>query len=138
MAERRIIPVADTSFIIAVLNRQDRHHTTCLKLYQQFEIILLPQSVVVETAIGLNNYTASSFLQSLFRNTKYSVVSLEQIDFERTGQMLRKIPRHPPRLCRRECDRRSRATRDLNHLTLDERDFTIVKPAHVEYLTILP
>jgi len=46
----RIIPVTDTGFIVALLNRTDRRHHDVTPLYQKFDTILFPQTTLVEVA----------------------------------------------------------------------------------------
>jgi predicted nucleic acid-binding protein len=42
------IVVADTGFVVALLNRSDIRHTEVIAVYLQYQQILLPQTVLAE------------------------------------------------------------------------------------------
>lgn len=48
------IAVADTGFVVAVVNREDDYHKQCVPVYQQHELIYLPQSTLAEVGICLH------------------------------------------------------------------------------------
>jgi len=47
--ERKIV-VADTGFVVAVLNRSDSHHVAVVEIYAKYQHIFLPQTVLAEVA----------------------------------------------------------------------------------------
>lgn len=44
------IVVADTGFVVALLNRSDIRHTEVIAVYLQYQPILLPQTVLAEVS----------------------------------------------------------------------------------------
>jgi predicted nucleic acid-binding protein len=133
--------VADTSFIVALHNRRDQAHVKCLALYNQMQTIYLPQSTLSEVCYlltkGGGNRATSSFLRSLV-NVKYQLLALEQRDLERTADILDKY--HDARLDFVDATIAAVAER-LNItrlLTLDTRDFSLMRLRHAPYFEILP
>lgn len=92
--------IADTGFVVAMANIDDRYRIDCLRVYRQFSRILVPQSVITETALLLNNRKGSieiaRFLLELDVKSKFQVEALEQQDIERTARLLQKY--HDTRL----------------------------------------
>jgi predicted nucleic acid-binding protein len=46
----RTLPVADTGFVVALLNRSNRMHDLVKRVYGQHQQIFLPQTVLAEVA----------------------------------------------------------------------------------------
>lgn len=134
--------IADTDFVVAMANIDDRYRIDCLRVYRQFSRILVPQSVITETALLLNNRKGSieiaRFLLELDVKSKFQVEALEQQDIERTARLLQKY--HDTRLDFVDASVIAMAERFniRTVLTLDHRDFRLVKPRHCDYLTLLP
>lgn len=61
--------VADTGFIVALLNRTDVWHNAVVAAYQQYDEILLPQTVLAEVAYLVGKVagvkTVAAFLEGL-------------------------------------------------------------------------
>lgn len=135
--------IADTGFIVAVANTQDQYHQLCMPLYQQLQTrIMVPQIVIVEVTQLLarhgGNLKVVEFINDLYIKTKYTVQPLEQKDFEVAGKLLQKY--HDTRLDFVDASVIAMAERFniRTVLTLDHRDFSLVKPRHCDYLTLLP
>jgi uncharacterized protein len=134
--------VVDTGFIVALALPSQPRHSDCAKVYNQIKTsIYLPQIVLGETAYLIEKYAGkrafAKFIQSLPAQ-KYVVTPLENADLERAAAIY--LQYHDTRLDFVDSSVIALAER-LNIstiLTLDQRDFSIVKPAHVEYLTLLP
>lgn len=137
-----MLAVADSSFVIAVALATEAAHQTCVMTYrQQQNKILLPQSTLAEvgyliTREGGNQATAT-FLRRL-PETKYRVIPLEAEDFLRTAQLLEEY--HTARLDFVDATIIAVAERTKASLilTLDRRDFGIVRPSHLPHFDILP
>lgn len=133
--------IADTSFVIAVAVATDQHHKNCVAIYKQYTTIYLPQTTLAETAYLITresgNRATALFLRSLSLS-RFSVVALTLSDVERTATLLDMY--YDARLDFVDATIVAVAERltITRVLTLDRRDFSIVRPQHVNYLEILP
>lgn len=134
--------IADTSFVVARLNRKDKHHAAASKFYNvtQNEVIL-PSVVLTEVAylaaqIGGGNLVAS-VIDTLCKSP-YVITELTDADYALTGEILRKY--HDTRIDFVDASIMALSER-LNIqriLTFDHRDFRLYRPSHVEAFTLLP
>lgn len=136
-----MIAIADTGFVLAVAVTTDDRHADCVATYRKCTAIYLPQSTLAEVAylitrVGGNAATAY-FLHGLPR-TKYRLVALEAADIMRAAQLLLQY-----------ADARidfvditiAAVVERLNItqiLTVDQRDFRLLRPAHSPYFQLLP
>jgi len=86
--------IADTGFVVSVTLTTDRFHQRCLALYRLQPRIIMPASVLVETAYTLSGKAGSKatarFLQGLAATTRYQIVDLTPDDIQRAAQLLEK------------------------------------------------
>lgn len=89
--EKRLGVLADTSGIIALLDKSDRHHQSVLKIIQQ-EDILIPSIILSEVDYlatkYLGNKAFSSFLEDLF-DGYFSYISIEIEDLKRADEIIK-------------------------------------------------
>jgi predicted nucleic acid-binding protein len=134
--------IADTGFIVAHNNIRDDHHQACLTLYKSYAaVIAVPQSVLAEVGYLLRkargNRQVASFLRQLSAS-KYEIVPLTVKDLARTADILDQY--HDSRLDFVDASIVAIAER-LNItriLTLDQRDFGMVRPRHASHFELLP
>ena len=137
--ERRV--VADTGFVVALLNQSDVWHDAVAIAYQQHHEILLPQTVLAEVAYLVGKFagivTVAAFLEGL-SSSRFRLVSLVEADLLRTAEILRQYADSRVDFV----DASVMAVAERYHLqtvlTLDRRDFSIVVPKHWSYFTLLP
>lgn len=135
------LAVADTGFVVALLNSSDKLHAVVRRVYEQQNAIILPQTALTEVAylIGRDSGipTVVQFLQGLTKS-RFATVALTEQELERVGEILNtyldsKIDFVDATVMaiaeRYECQ---------TVLTLDRRDFQIFRPLHCDYFTILP
>ena len=134
--------IADTSFVLALLIKTDRRREDCLAIYKaQDDRIYLPQSTLNEVAYLLGSIEGSrgvaQFLNSL-PNTKYDLMPLLAEDLARTADLLTTY--HDSRLDFVDASIAAMAERlsITQVLTLDHRDFSIIRPAHAPHFDLLP
>lgn len=133
--------IADTSFIIAVAIDNQPRHAGCIAVYQRLNQIILPQIVLAETVYLLEKYGGKSTVVRFMRSLpvmKYRVEPLTDTDLQRATDLYARYI--DTRLDFVDASVIALAER-LNIqtvLTLDHRDFRLVKPAHCAYLTLLP
>ncbi len=88
-----MIVIADTSFVVSGFFSNDSRHKDCVKVYQQQELIYLPQSTLAEVMYllgkGGGNLAVASFLDNIFAGkSKYQLIPLELVDLQRTTSLL--------------------------------------------------
>lgn len=133
--------VADTGFVVALLNRSDTMHTIVTKKYIQQTEILLPQTVLAEIAylVGKNAgvKTVVAFLQGLSAS-RFTLVALTDKDVMRVGEILNEYA--DSRIDFVDASVMAIAERYgiIQILTLDQRDFRLFRPKHCQNFDILP
>lgn len=89
----RAIVVADTGFVVALLNRSDIRHNEVVAVYQKYTQILFPQTVLAEVAylLGRNAgiLTVVAFLRGIAAS-RFSFIALMNSDLERIALILEK------------------------------------------------
>ena len=133
--------IADTGYVVAVAIDTDRKHTACLAVHRQQPTILLPQSVLAEVAFMLTRAGGKNATIQFFRalpQSKYRPVALRPEDFVRAADILRKYQDTRVDFV----DATIAAIAERLHiqtiLTLDQRDFGLIRPAHVDFFELLP
>ena len=141
MVMEKIIPVADTGFVVALTNRTDRRHPDVTPLYQSFGEMLLPQTALVEVAylIGRTGRIdrVCQFLRGL-PASRFRVIALTDQDVARIADNLEENA--DSRIDFVDASVMAIAERYDSEtiLTLDRRDFSIFRPAHCPYFKLLP
>ncbi len=135
------LAVADTGFVVALLNRSDAMHSTVATVYTQQKQILLPQTVLAELAylVGRNAgvTTVVAFLQGLSAS-RFSLVALTDQDIIRVAQILDEYA--DSRIDFVDASVMAIAERYgiKKIFTLDQRDFRLYRPQHCDSFEILP
>jgi predicted nucleic acid-binding protein len=136
-----MIAIVDTGFVLAVESRTDKHHIACRRLYQQSAYIYMPQSVLNEVAYFLTkeygNQVTSRFLKQLPRS-KYILTRLEDWDIDRTADLLAEYADSRIDFVDATVIALAERLNIAQILTLDRRDFGIVRPSHIAHFEILP
>ncbi|WP_414543251.1 type II toxin-antitoxin system VapC family toxin [Nostoc sp. CCY0012] len=133
--------VADTGFVVALLNSSDILHTAITKIYIQQKQILLPQTVLAEIAylVGKNTgiKTVVDFLQGLSAS-RFTLVALTDKDIMRVGEILNEYA--DSRIDFVDASVMAIAERygTQQILTLYQRDFRLFRPQHCDSFEILP
>jgi len=138
----RISAVADTGFVVALLNRLDTMHRSVTTIYsRKTSAILLPQTVLPEVAylVGRNAgiTTVVSFLRGLSAS-RFRLVALTDQDIERGAEILAEYA--DSRIDFVDASVMAVAERfgSTKILTLDQRDFKLFRPRHCESFEIIP
>jgi predicted nucleic acid-binding protein len=137
-----MIAVADTGFVVAIANVKDAAHIRCLSVYRSLELIYVPQSTLAEAMYLITedrgNYVAALALDSIINDEKYRLTPLDNVDLSRTVALLKKYS--DSRLDFVDASViavAERLTLDTI-LTLDQRDFRMVRPYHIPAFDLLP
>lgn len=133
--------IADTGFVVALLNRTDLWHDAVVMAYQQYDEILLPQTVLAEVAYLVGKaagiVTVATFLEGL-SSSRFLVISLLEADFLRTAELLRQYADSRVDFVDASVMAVAERYRLQTILTLDRRDFSIVVPKHWTHFDLLP
>jgi uncharacterized protein len=133
--------IADSGFVVALENTRDHHHLSCINILQRERQIYLPQSVLNEVCFLLTksggNWTVAQFLQQL-PTSKFILISLSQYDLDRTAELLIKYADTRIDFVDASVTAIAERLNIARILTVDRRDFEIIRPAHVDHFELLP
>lgn len=133
--------VADTGFVVALLNRSDNRHNDVTPIYLKQQTILLPQTVLAEVAYLLGrdagNLTVVAFLRGLTAS-RFNLVELTEPDITRTAEILEKYADSRIDFVDATVMAIAERSQLTQILTLDQRDFRLFRPRHCDSFTLLP
>lgn len=142
MKYRNQVGLLDTSFLVALLNTQDKHHSACIQaLATETRPPWLPDMVIPELAYMIlrdRNYPVLiAFLNSIIQG-HIPVEKATLDDLARTAELLRKYA--DSRVDFVDCVIVAIAERlkIQRILTLDRRDFQLFRPLHCTHFEIIP
>lgn len=135
--------ILDTSFLFALTNHHDRNHGRVLEIASTLTgLLVLPTTVLPEVcyliASRLGHATMRHFLNQVVTRKNLLLTSLTAVDLERVTEILEHyadshldfVDATIVAIAERQNIRRV--------LTLDRRDFSIVRPRHCASFEILP
>lgn len=136
-----MIAVADTSFIVALTIETDRHHEVCRSVYIKASQIFVPQTTLAETAYflgqALGNRGVLRFLAQLPQG-KLDLIALKPEDIIRTKHILERYADSLVDFVDATIAAVAERLNITRILTLDRRDFALIRPKHVVQFEILP
>jgi predicted nucleic acid-binding protein len=136
----------DTGPLVASMDRSDKHHLQCVRLLEDPpEQILLPSTVLIEACwvvnsrVGVNAHAL--LLETIgtdISNKRYRLVELVVADMARMGELVRTY--RDLGLDPTDASVIAMAERlgVKQVATLDRRDFSVVRPRHIDALQLLP
>lgn len=135
--------IADTSYVVAVAVASDIRHNVCLRTHAAETRIYLPQSTLAEVGYLLTRFAGnrmvSEFILSIVRGeTKYVLIPIELSDLERTAAILDQYADSRVDFVDATIIAVAERLRVKRILTLDRRDFSLVKPAPFDAFDLLP
>jgi predicted nucleic acid-binding protein len=133
--------VADTGFVVALLNRSDKYHEQVARAYRQPDEIILPQTTLAEIAYLLQSRAEQlavvKFLEFL-PSSKLKVSPLIDEDLQMAGRILRQYTGSRIDFVDATVMAVAERLQLQTICTIDRRDFQIYRPAFVPYFTLLP
>ncbi len=135
------IAIADTGFVVALLNQTDARHSDVVPIYTQQSSILLPQTVLAEVAylVGRDagTKTVVAFLRGLSAS-RFCLTALVEADVDRVAEILQTYA--DSRIDFVDASVMAIAERfgSAKIFTLDQRDFRLFQPKHCASFEILP
>jgi predicted nucleic acid-binding protein len=137
-----MISVADTSFILAYLNKADSWHEACMNVLKAHRTIYLPQSTLAEIAYmlgrSIGNKRVSYFLRNLPAVPLFKVEPLTAEDFVRVADILDQYADSRIDFVDASVAAVAERLKITRILTLDKRDFNILRPNHIPHFEVLP
>lgn len=137
--------LCDSGPLIAAAARNDADHHVCTEMFTGLRLagrrLLVPQTVVAEVGYMLAAWVSTEveamFLDALAAGD-FEVVNLTSVDFARMAELVRRYDDLP--LGTTDASVFALAERlGIDELaTLDQRHFRVVRPSHVETLTLFP
>ena len=137
--------ICDTGPIFAAADRRDADHHACVELFTGLRLagrrLLLPQTVLAEVGYMLETkvgtFAEVAFLESVASGS-FELVNLTQSDAARIAELVARYDDLP--LGTTDASVIALAERlGVDEIaTLDHRHFRVVRPSHVQTLTLLP
>jgi len=133
--------IFDTGVLVAAANRRDRHHESATKLIATPGLRVIPEPVVTETcymvASRLGSDVELAFVRSLLSRT-FHVEQMTRQDRARAIELLQTYA--DAAIGYVDAAVVAIAERLGEHViaTLDRRDFSVVRPGHVDAFRIVP
>ncbi len=134
--------VVDTSVVVAVFNRADRLHAAVVRaMGAERSAIHVPQTVVTEAGLRFSGIVPPDRVATLVRGIASSTWRTECLsgeDLERTAAILASYQDSRIDLVDASVIAVAERLRATRIYTLDRRDFSIVRPRHVDAFELLP
>jgi len=140
--EPRRPAVADTGFLLAVMDRHSPQHSDSLRLYDKYPgEILVPSVVFAELTYMLQRAGGTALVvRSIraIRDSQISLIDLIDVDYERALAILEKYS--DTRIDFVDASIMALAERltVTRILTFDRRDFGLYQPTHAPHFDLLP
>jgi predicted nucleic acid-binding protein len=138
--EKNIV-IADTGFVVALLNRSDRAHQAVTEIYKQCKKILLPQTVLAEVAYLTGREAGISAVAAFLRGlsaSRFSLAELTANDLNAIADILDKYADSRIDFVDASVMAVAERFNVTTVLTLDQRDFRLYRPRHCQGFEILP
>jgi predicted nucleic acid-binding protein len=134
--------VVDTGPIVALLNDRDDHHQRCRELLERHPgPLLVPATVFTEVCLLIERRRGTraelAFLADV-RAGLFQLVDLTEVDLARVAELVETYADLPLGTVDASVVALTERLRLSEVATLDRRHFSIIRPRHVETLTLLP
>ncbi|GAX44525.1 hypothetical protein NIES4075_55440 [Tolypothrix sp. NIES-4075] len=134
--------ILDTSFLFALVNQSDRNHDRVLGVAQRIdEPLLLPIVVLPEVCYLIASRLGHQAMRQFLANLVASSTQLEPLtatDLERVNQILEQYADSQLDFVDAVIVTIAERAGITRVLTLDRRDFSLVRPRHCDYFELLP
>lgn len=134
--------IADTSFLVSLTNPLEQQHEACIRVARSLsQELAIPVTVLPEATYLIARYISHRAMRrfvSQLRDPAWHIENLSSSDLHRAYQILEQYD--DAALDFTDATIVAMAER-LNIgilLTLDQRDFRMIRPKHTDYFTILP
>jgi predicted nucleic acid-binding protein len=136
----RKITISDTGFVVALLNQSDIKHSDVVAIYQNYQQILLPQTVLAEVAYLVGRSagvsTVAAFLKGLSAS-RFHLIPLSETDVIRVSEILEEYKDSRIDFVDATVMAIAERLKITLILTLDQRDFRLFRPKYCQSFEIL-
>ncbi|MEU6645654.1 PIN domain-containing protein [Saccharomonospora sp. NPDC046836] len=137
--------ICDTAPLVAAALYKDPDHHQCIELFTGLRLanrrMLLPAPIVAEVGylltVKAGPQIEANFLRSL-ANEDFEVVPLATADYDRMAELVERYADMPLGTSDASVIALAERLNIAEVATLDRRHFTVVRPRHVQALTLLP
>lgn len=132
--------LADTSGIIALLDRSDRYHASAMQVVRNINL-LIPATILPEVDYlatkKLGERVAKEFLSDVVSG-KLTYIAVDLDDLQHALDIMNQYKDVPLGLVDSSIVALAERYRIQKILTLDRRHFSLIKPKKIDYLELLP
>jgi predicted nucleic acid-binding protein len=134
--------LVDTGPIVALVNDRDDRHRECQSLLERLPgPLLIPATVATEVCLMLESRRGTraelTFLTDV-RSGKFILIESLSADLDRVAQLVARYDNLPLGTVDASVIALAERLNIATIVTLDRRDFSLVRPTHVPALTLLP
>lgn len=135
--------VVDTGVLYAAADRRDHDHDACVALLDAHPTaeLAVPATVITETALlirsRLGDPTEQAFVASVAAGD-FTVIDLTEVDYQRCAELLATYADLHLGLVDASIVAIAERLGVTTLATLNDRDFRVVRPAHVDAFELLP
>lgn len=134
--------ICDTGPLYAALDRNDKHHQRCARLLESAaEVIVVPAPVVVEVDWLTGNRLGASAFDAFLNDVETGALrieALQPIDYSRIRALCRQYRDLPLGFVDAAVVAVVERLKEGRVATLDRRHFSVIRPAHVKTLELIP
>jgi uncharacterized protein len=134
--------ILDTSFLFALTDQNDRNHARVLAVARTLnEPMLLPTVVLPEVCYLISSRLGHRIMRQFITDLTISATQLESlstIDLARTREILEQYADSQLDFTDAAIIALSERLNITRILTLDRRDFGLIRPSHCDYFELLP
>jgi uncharacterized protein len=132
--------LADTSGIIALLNRKDRHHADVVRLVSLFELVV-PVAILPEVDYMATKYLGERVSRAFFEDINsgaFSYLGMDASDISKATEIMTTYSDIPIGFVDASVASLADRHKIQNILTLDRRHFDIIQSNQFQYFNLLP
>ena len=132
----------DSSFLVALINQKDVYHHACVQVAQNENLDKrIPITVIPETCYLLHRWLGHHVMRAFvgaLQNPAWLIEQATQDDFVRVAEILGQYADARLDLVDATLVTIAERMNIDTILTLDRRDFYMIRPLHTDHFTILP
>jgi uncharacterized protein len=136
----RLTALADTSGIIALLDRCDRHHQAAIKIFQS-HCLIVPSTTLPEIDYLASKYLGEPSARAFFQDLAdgyYEHQSVDLTDIQAALAIMKQYQGVPLGIVDSSIIALAERYQIQKILTLDRRHFSLIQPKKLPYLELLP
>jgi hypothetical protein len=136
--------LVDTGVLYALADGEDSHHDACVRwLTKSTDELLVPSLVIAEAAYLIGSrggaQAEASFLDGVTPGGRFAIAELDaEVDLGRVAELVRNYANLPLGTVDATVIATAERLGVRTIATVDRRDFSIVRPAHVDAFLLVP